>query len=82
MICLAGLGIQLAGGLVGEQHLRAARQRPGDRDPLLLAAGQLARPLPGVLVQADEVQHEPDPLLPFPRGQAGDPQRHADVLRR
>ena len=41
---LGRLGIQLTGGLVGEQHLRAARQRPGDRDPLLLAdepTGQL-----------------------------------------
>jgi hypothetical protein len=31
----------LSGGLVG-QHLWAASQRPGDRHPLLLAAGQLA----------------------------------------
>jgi len=36
---LDGLGVELAGGLagglVGEQHLRAARSRPVDRHPLL-----------------------------------------------
>jgi hypothetical protein len=79
---LAGLGVELAGGLVRQQHLRAAGQRPGDRDPLLLAAGELARPLPGVIGETDDVQHQPDPLLPFLRGHPGDPQRHADVLRR
>ncbi len=79
---LAGLGVELAGGLVGEQDLRAARQRPGDRDPLLLPAGQLTWPLLRVLAQADDVQHEPDALLPLLRVHAHDPQRHADVLRR
>ena len=79
---LRRLRVELAGGLVGQQHLRAAGQRPGDRDPLLLAAGQLARPLPGVLTEPDDVQHEPDPLLPLLRGHPGDPQRHPDVLRR
>ncbi len=36
---LRGLGVELAGRLVREQQLRAPGQRPGDRDPLLLAAG-------------------------------------------
>ena len=53
---LRRLRVELAGGLVGQQHLRAAGQRPGDRDPLLLASGQLARPLPGVLTEPDDVQ--------------------------
>jgi hypothetical protein len=78
---LGGLRVELTGGLVGQQELRAAGQRPGDRDPLLLAAGQLAGALPGVLAEAHDVEHEPDPVLTFPGGQAGDPQRHADVLR-
>jgi len=42
---------------------------------------QLAGPLLGVVAQADDVQHEPDPLLPLLGRHAGDPQRHADVLR-
>ncbi len=36
-----GTGVQRPGWLVGEHHLGAGDQCPGDRDPLLLAAGQL-----------------------------------------
>jgi hypothetical protein len=79
---LSGLGVELAGGLVGEQQPGPGGQRPGDRDPLLLAAGQFARPLPGVLAEADDVQHEPDAFLPFLRRHPRDPQRDPDVLRR
>ena len=39
----AGAGVEVAGGLVGEDDLRLAGQRPGHGDPLLLAAGELAR---------------------------------------
>jgi hypothetical protein len=39
-------GVEVAGGLVGEDDLRARDQRPGDRDPLLLPAGELRRPVP------------------------------------
>jgi hypothetical protein len=78
---LGGLRVQLAGRLVGEQQLRAGRQRPGDRHPLLLAAGQLTGPLPGVLAQAHDVQHEPDAFLPVLRRHPGDAQRYAHVLR-
>jgi hypothetical protein len=35
---LGRLRVELAGGLVGQQQLRAAGQRAGDRHPLLLAA--------------------------------------------
>ena len=38
-------GVEVAGGLVGQQQRRLADQRPGDRDPLLLTAGQLAGPV-------------------------------------
>src|SRR5208283_4462314 len=78
---LGGLRVELAGGLVCEQQVRAAGQRAGDRDPLLLAAGQLAGPLFRVPAQAHEVEHEPDPFLPLGGRRAGDPQRDADVLR-
>ena len=77
---LGGLGVELPGGLVGEQQLGSARQRPRDRDALLLAAGQLAGSLPRVLAQAHDVQHEPDPLLALTRRHAGDTQRNPDVL--
>jgi len=66
----------------GEQQGRAGRERPGDGDPLLLAAGQLAGPLPGVVGEAHDRQHERHPLLALLGRDAGDAQRHADVLRR
>jgi hypothetical protein len=52
----AGLRVQLAGRLVGDQQFRAPGQRPGDGHPLLLAAGQLVRPLRGVVLHADDVE--------------------------
>jgi hypothetical protein len=36
-------GVERAGGLVGEQQGALADDRPGDRDPLALAAGELVR---------------------------------------
>ena len=39
----AGAGVQVAGGLVGEQDRGAADQRAGDRDALALAARELRR---------------------------------------
>jgi hypothetical protein len=39
---LAGGLVEVAGRLVGEHDGRVPGQRPGDRDPLLLAARQLA----------------------------------------
>ena len=41
---LAQLGVQRSERLVEQQHGRPQHQRPGQRDPLLLAAGQLVRP--------------------------------------
>src|SRR6266566_4579527 len=38
--------VQRPGRLVGEDHLRPRDQRPGDRHPLLLAAGQFGGPAP------------------------------------
>ena len=40
---LAGDRVEGAERLVHEQHRRVGRERPGDADPLLLAAGELAR---------------------------------------
>ena len=44
---ICGRLIEIAGGFVGEQKQRPDRQRAADRDPLLLAAGQLL----GIAVQ-------------------------------
>jgi hypothetical protein len=79
---LAGFLVELAGGLVGQQQLWPAGERAGDGDALLLAAGELARPLPGVIGQAHERQHQGHPLLALAPRDPRDPQRYADVLRR
>src|SRR5690606_21329448 len=56
----AGAGVEVAGGLVGVDHLGRAQQGPGHRHPLLLAAGELggqvvqARTQPGDLDEAGE----------------------------
>ncbi len=48
--------VEVAGGLVGEEHERSLDDRAGDRDPLTLAAGELRRTVR-------------DPICRGPRGQ-------------
>src|SRR5690606_41341974 len=55
-------GIQLARGLVGQNHGGIVGQRSGNGDALLLAAGQLRGPKPRPLSQADPLQQEKRPL--------------------
>ena len=50
---MAGLGVEIAGGLVGEQQLRVVHERAGDRQPLLLAARELPGAPPGGLLEAE-----------------------------
>ena len=54
---LAGVRVEVAGRLVGQQHQRPVDERAGDRDPLLLAAGQLVRQPVGLAVEADQLEH-------------------------
>ena len=76
----AGAGVEVAGGLVGEHDRGAAGERAGARDALLLAAGQLARPVAEPVAQADRVDHGVEPLLVGLA--AGDVERERDVLER
>jgi len=39
--------VEVAGGLIGEDDARQARQRAGDRDPLLLSPRKLRRQMAG-----------------------------------
>ena len=55
---VGGRLVEIAGRLVGEQQQRLYRQRAADRDPLLLAAGQLL----GIALQQAA---EPEPLHQF-----------------
>ena len=53
----AGAEVELAGRLVGEQDRVAGGERAGDRDALLLAAGELVRKVPGAVAEADALEH-------------------------
>ena len=71
---VAGLRVELAGRLVGEDQDRPLHQGAGDRHPLLFAAGKLVRAVVEPLAQADLRQQidRPLPLLGrHPRGRNG-----------
>ena len=72
-------GVEVAGGLVGEDDARAAHQRPGDRHALLLAAGELV----GLVARAGRAR--PTVAITWSNHawsglRAGDGQRERDVL--
>src|SRR3954451_21090893 len=75
-----GLGVEGAGGLVGEHDLRPSGERAGGSNSLLLTAGELGRSMPQPVAEADEVDDRPDPQRV--RLAAGDADRQLDVLRR
>ena len=51
-----GHGVEVAGGLVGEDHRRLGDDRSGDRHPLPLAARQLGRPVVEPVAEADPLE--------------------------
>jgi hypothetical protein len=73
-----GRRVEGAGRLVGEDDLRPGDQRPGDGDALLLAARQLARPVPGPVSEADGSEHRAH--LAGLRRPASQPARQLHVL--
>ena len=52
-------------GLVEEEDGRLEHEDPGDRDPLLLAARELARVAVGEAAEGDEVERLRHPVIPF-----------------
>ena len=74
------LGVQRGQRLVEQQHPRLDGERPGQRDPLLLAAGQLVRVLLGLGGQADQVQQLGGPLAPLGRADLAHPQAEGHVV--
>jgi hypothetical protein len=55
---LGGRGVQLAGGLVGQQQLRLVGQRRGDGGALLLTAGHAVGSPVGAVRDAKGVEQE------------------------
>jgi len=76
----AGARVEVAGRFVGEDDVGPAGQRPGTGDPLLLAAGQLARPVVEPVAQTDGVDDPVEPRLV--RLATGEVERQRDVLQR
>ena len=73
-----GLGVQRSGRLIGEHNLGAGDERAGDRDALLLAAGELRGTVAQAFLQADprgDLAHLRAPWAPTVEAQ-----RQGDVL--
>ncbi len=76
---VAGLAVEVAGGLVGQQQRRVGDDGAGDADALLLAARELARIVFGAVGQAHDVEGDGHPLLALGLRQVGEQQRQLDV---
>ena len=75
----AGIAVQVAGGLVGEDHGRVAHQRPGDGHPLALPAGQLLGQVMHPVPETHPPQAPPRPAPcrnPARRAPVAEPFRH------
>ena len=75
-----GLGVEVAGGLVGQHAAGPCDQRAGQCHPLAFTARQLAGSMLTALGQADQPQHLTSRLLSFTTGPPTDQQRHGHVL--
>src|SRR5690606_3034296 len=77
-----GVRVEVSGRLVGEQDQRPVHERPGDRDPLLLAAGEFVRVTVLLAAEADELQHLGDHPPRHGLGLADHLEREGHVLVR
>ena len=74
--------VEIAGRLVGQEERRPHHERAGDRDALLLAARQHARPVLEALGEADALEQARGALAALGGRLARDAQRHLGVLDR
>ena len=80
---IGGVLVEVAGRLVGQQERRLHDQRPRNRDALLLAARQHARPVRQALAEADALAAAPwRAARALRRRHPRDPHRHLGVLER
>src|SRR5580700_4947466 len=77
----AQLGVEIGERLVEQQHRRGGRDGAGQRDPLLLAAGQLVRVAPGQRAELDQRQDLRDASPGGGLAHLADAQRKRYVLR-
>ena len=74
--------VEVRGRLVGEQHRRVVRERAGDRDALLLTAGEVGRAVVQAVFEIDLLQQRDRSFARLAPPDAGGAQRHHDVLER
>src|SRR3989441_1172708 len=78
----ARCGVEVPGGLVGEQDARLVHERPGDRHPLPLPARQLVRLVCHAVAQSHALERPPRAPPPVRRGHPGVDQRQLHVVER
>ena len=76
----AGVAVQCAGRLIGQNDRRVPHQRPGNGNTLLLAAGKLVGAVPELITQAHLLQHLFGPGVALGAADARIHQRHLYVL--
>ncbi len=76
----AGVGVQIAGGLVGQQNRRINRKRARDGAALAFAAGKLVRQVLTARGQAHQVQQLVRAFLDFLLRPSAQMQRNGDVF--
>lgn len=77
-----GLAIEVTGGFVGKEHVRAAIERPGQRHALLLTAGELRRKVIKTLTQPQLLQQGLSARPALGRILAAKQTRQLNVLQR
>jgi hypothetical protein len=77
---MRGLGVQRRGGLVGEQHLGAAREGAGNAHALLLATTDLRGISVGQGREPNQFQQRPHPLADLAARAASQLQRQRNVV--
>ena len=77
---LLGHGVEVAGGFIGQKHRRPVDDGAGDRDSLLLAAGEFRRLVAGARGQSHALQQSRGFLFRLLHLPAGDKRRYHDVL--
>ena len=78
---LAGGGVEVAGGLVGEEERGLAHERAGDGDALALAAGELVRLVVHAVREPDRRERRLGRLAPLAARQAAVDERAAPRSR-
>ena len=78
----AGVAVEVAGRLVGEDQRRLRDERARDRDPLLLAARQLGRLVVEAIAQPEPLEGGRRPRRPLAPRDALVQQRRRDVVER